>query len=96
MEESIVFIFPYQANGSHATEPSRVGHVITERHWKSTSDFNEIVNSMPNCEIHFPILSETIHTILKIFSQHGLRKYRWRLLQKKKKESVKFFAKSFG
>ena len=58
----------------------------------------EARNSMPNCEIHFPILSETIHTILKIFSQHGLRKYRWRLLpkKKKKKESVKFFAKSFG
>ena len=32
MEESVVFTFPYQANGNHATEPSTVGHVISERH----------------------------------------------------------------
>ena len=74
----------YQTNGNHATEPQRVGHVISERHWKSTSNFSEIVNklrvearsSVANCEIYFPIFSETIHTILKIFSQHGLGKCR--------------------
>ena len=33
-------------------------------------------NSMENSEIYFPIFSETIHTILKIFSQHDLRKVR--------------------
>ena len=34
----------------------------------------EVRNSMANCEIYFPIFSETMNTILKIFSQHGLRK----------------------
>ena len=65
-------------------EPKTIGHVISERHWKSTFDFSKIVNKLrveasstkPNCEIYFPIFSETIHTILKIFSQHGLRKCR--------------------
>ena len=36
----------------------------------------EARNSMANSEIYFPIFSETIHTILKIFSQHDLRKVR--------------------
>ena len=36
----------------------------------------EARNSMTNSEIYFPIFSETIHTILKIFSQHDLRKVR--------------------
>ena len=44
---------------------------------------------MPNCEIHFQIFSETIYTNLKIFSQHGLRKCRDRLLSKKKKKKKK-------
>ena len=30
--------------GNHATELSTVVHVISERHWKSTFDFTEIVN----------------------------------------------------
>ena len=29
---------------------------------------------MPNCEIYFPIFSETIHTNLIIFSQHDFGK----------------------
>ena len=33
-------------------------------------------NSMLNCEISFPLFSETIYTILKIFSQHFLKKSR--------------------
>ena len=36
----------------------------------------EARNSMANSDIYFPIFSETIHTILKIFSQHNLRKFR--------------------
>ena len=36
----------------------------------------EARNSMANSEIYFPIFSETIHTVLKIFSQHDLRKVR--------------------
>ena len=47
-------------------------------------DFSETVNklgvevrgSITNCEIYYPIFSGTIHIILKIFSQHGLRKCR--------------------
>ena len=34
----------------------------------------ETRNGMANCEIYFRIFSETVHTILKIFSQHDLRK----------------------
>ena len=45
MEESDVFTFPYKANGNHGTEPSTVGHVISERHLKITFDFTETVNS---------------------------------------------------
>ena len=30
--------------GTHATDLPTVGHVISERHFKSTSDFTEIVN----------------------------------------------------
>ena len=45
MEKSVVFTFPYQTNGNHVTEPSTVGHVISERHRKSTLDFAEIVNN---------------------------------------------------
>ena len=47
MEESVLFTFPHQTNGSH--EPCHgaitVGHVISERHWKSAFDFIEIVSN---------------------------------------------------
>ena len=36
----------------------------------------EARKSMANSQICFPIFSEIIHTILKIFSQHDLRKVR--------------------
>ena len=29
----------------HAAKPSTVSHVISERHWKSTIEFTEIVNN---------------------------------------------------
>ena len=60
MEESVEFTFPDQKNGNHATEPSTVSDKISEQHWKSTSDFTEIVNNyrlkqgtvyMSKCEI---------------------------------------------
>ena len=75
-EELTLFTFPYQTNGSHATELSTVGQIISEWHWKSTFDFTEIVNNllriearniMSNCQIYFSPFSETIHTILKYF-----------------------------
>ena len=36
----------------------------------------EARNSMANSEFYSPIFSETIHTIVKIFSRHDLRKVR--------------------
>ena len=44
--------------------------------WNCKQLWIEARNSMANSEIYFPIFSETIHTILKIFSQHDLRKVR--------------------
>ena len=74
-------IYPsFQTNGNHITELSTFGQVISERHWKGTFDFTnykqlraEVRNSMPNFEIYSPLFSEGIHTILKIFSQHGFK-----------------------
>ena len=40
-----LFTFPYQTNGNHATELLTVGHVISERHWKSILDFTGIANT---------------------------------------------------
>ena len=40
-----IFTFPYQANGNHPMEPSKVGHLISEWLWKSTSNFTETVNN---------------------------------------------------
>ena len=58
-------------------------HVISEWHWKRTFDFTEIISNFglkrgTVCQIVrcFPLFSETIHTILKIFSQNGLKKSR--------------------
>ena len=48
--------------------------------WNCKETTVEARSSIANCGIYFPIFSDTIHTILKIFSQHGLRKCRWRLL----------------
>ena len=45
VDELVLFIFPYQTNGNHTTELSTVGHVISERYWKSISDFTEIVHN---------------------------------------------------
>ena len=44
--------------------------------WNSKQLRIEARNSMENSEIYFPIFSETIHTVLKIFLQHDLRKVR--------------------
>ena len=46
MEEAVLIIsFPDQANRNHVKKLSTVGHIILERHWKSTLDFTEIVNN---------------------------------------------------
>ena len=49
---------------------------------------------MSDADIYFPIFSKTIHTVLKIFSQHDLRK---RLkVTVKKDRLLEFLAKIFG
>ena len=75
MEESVLFNFPFQTYGNHASDLLIFGHVISERHWQDTFDFTEIINtfglkrrSVLNCEICFPLFSETISTIFKNIS----------------------------
>ena len=53
----------------------------------------EARNSIANREIYFPIFSKTVHTTLKIFSQHGLRKIGRGYC---KKIVFEFFVKIFG
>ena len=63
MKKSVVFTFPYQANGTHATKPSTVSHIklrmILERyfwfHWNCKQLWVRLRNSMPNSKIYFPI-----------------------------------------
>ena len=43
MEESVVFIFPYQTNGNHAMELPRVSQISEQ--WNRTFDFTETVNN---------------------------------------------------
>ena len=102
MEESVIFTFPYETKRNHVTEPSAVGHVISERHWKKTFNFIENCkqiqiearNSMPNCDIYFQVYSETIQTFWKYFHSMVLgvvdRGYC------KKDRVLKFLAKFFG
>ena len=45
-------------------------------HWNCKQLRVEARNSMSNCEIYFAVFSETVHIILKIYSQEGLRKCR--------------------
>ena len=67
-EESVTVTFSYQANGNHATELSTVGHVILERHWKSTFDFTEILNN-------YWWKRGTVCQILRFISQFSLKLY---------------------
>ena len=63
-----IFTFPYQANGNHATEPSTVGHVISQQQWKSTFDFTEIVNN-------YGLKWGTVCQIVRFISQFSLEPY---------------------
>ena len=75
MEESVVVTFPFQIYGNHATELSTFGHVISERHWKSTFDFTEIINNFGlkrgivkiYCEIYFSLFLWNYIYNFKIF-----------------------------
>ena len=62
-----LFTFPYQTNGNHATELSTVGHVISERHWKSTFDFTEIVNNALKRGTECQIVKFISHFSLKLY-----------------------------
>ena len=68
MEESVVFSFPYQTNGNHATEPSTVDQVISERHWKNTFDFSEIVNN-------YRLKRGTVWQIVRFISEFSPKLY---------------------
>ena len=68
MEKAIVFTFPYQTNGNHATELQTVGREISERHWKSTFDFSEIVNN-------YGLKRGTVWQIVKSIPQFSLKLY---------------------
>ena len=102
VEESVMFTFPFQANGSHATEPSTVGHVISERDWKSTFDFTKIVN---NCGLK----QGTVSQIVRFISQFSLKLYIqfWKYFHRvilgsvsrgycEKNKALEFLAKIFG
>ena len=67
-EESVVFASPYQANGNHATETLTVGHVMSQRDWKSTFDFTEIVNN-------YGLKRGTVCQIVRFISQFSLKLY---------------------
>ena len=66
--ESGIFTFPYQTNGNHATEPSKVGHVISELLWESTFDFTETVNN-------YGLKRGTECKIVRFISQFSLKLY---------------------
>ena len=68
MEESVVFNFPYQTSGNHASEPSRVIHLTSERHWKSTFNFTEIVKK---CGLK----RGTVCQIIRFIFQFSLKRY---------------------
>ena len=60
--------FPYRTNGNHATELSTVSHVLSERRWKITLDFTEIVNK-------YGLKRGTVCQIVKFISHYSLKLY---------------------
>ena len=68
VDESALFTFPHQTNGNHITETQTVGHVIAERHWKSTFDFSEMVNN-------YRLKRGIVWQILRFISQFSLKLY---------------------
>ena len=102
MEESVIFTFPYETNRNHVTEPSAVGHVISEWHWKKTFNFIEIVN-------RYRLKRETVCQIMIFISKFTLKVYRqfWKYFHSmvlgvvdrgycKKNGVLKVLAKIFG
>ena len=96
-----LFTFPDQTNGNHATQPSTVSYIISEQHWKSTFDFTEIVSNFrlnekeqkSNCEIYFPIFSETIYIQFEnIFTVRSQERYTKVTV---KKQGVRIFGETF-
>ena len=68
MKKSVVFTFPYQTNLNHSTEAPTVGYLISERHWKSTFSFTEILNI-------YSLKPGTLCQIVKFASQFSLKLY---------------------
>ena len=63
-----LFTFPNQMNRNHAKELSIIDHVISEWHWKSTFDFNEIVNNDG-------LKRGTVCQIVRLISHFSLKLY---------------------
>ena len=63
-----IFAFPYQTSGHHAMVPSKVGHLVSERFWKSTFDFAETVKN-------YGLKRGTACQIVRFISQFSLKLY---------------------
>ena len=66
MEELVIFTFPYQTDGNHATKPPTIGQVISEQQWKSTFGFTEIINN-------YGLKWETVHQIVGLIFHFFLK-----------------------
>ena len=55
----VLFTFHFQTYGNHAMELSTFDNVISEKHWKGTFDFTEIINN-------FELKRGTLYQIVKI------------------------------
>ena len=80
-------------------EPSTVDHVISERHWKSTFDFTEIVN---NCGLQQGTVCQIVRFISQFFIKLYIQCFQSVVLESvdrgycKKNRVLEFLAKIFG
>ena len=68
MEASVIFNFPYQTNGNHATEPSTVSHIKLRTALERYFQFHRIVNN-------YRLRQGTVYDLVKLFSQFFLKLY---------------------
>ena len=63
----------FSEDGCNKTS-DKLFHFVLDHAGDCQPNSNGLKNSISNCEIYFPLFSETIRTILKIVSLHGLRR----------------------
>ena len=68
MNKPNLFTFPYQINRNHTTELSIAGLIISERHWKSTFDFTEILKN-------YGLMRGTVCQFVRLISHVSLKLY---------------------